>query len=119
MFWSAATCLHVSRVMHEHVRYLCRCVSVRVWHSACSLLCNLAAPFAVDVCTGCRLLGCVAVVFVCWDVKPVFYTIWSPFTWLMGYSDPRKPTQDLLHGQHLLLTTAQTLCLPVPSTCDD
>lgn len=60
----------------------------------------------------CRLLGCVAVVFVCWDVKPVFYTIWSPFTWFMGYSDPRKPTDDLLHGQHLVLATAG-LCLPV------
>ncbi|KAL3154843.1 hypothetical protein ABBQ38_011385 [Trebouxia sp. C0009 RCD-2024] len=45
----------------------------------------------------CKLLGCVAVVFVCWDIKPVFYAIWSPFTWFVGYSDPRKPNADLLH----------------------
>ena len=36
--------------------------------------------------------------FVCWDLKPVFYAIWGPLTFLMGYSDPRKPTNDLLHG---------------------
>lgn len=42
---------------------------------------------------------CVAVVFVCWDVKPVFYAIWKPFQWVMGYSDPRSPTSDLLHGR--------------------
>lgn len=45
----------------------------------------------------CKLLISVAVVFLCWDVKPVFYAIWSPFQWLMGYSDPRNPTSDLLH----------------------
>ena len=37
-------------------------------------------------------------IFVCWDLKPVFYAIWGPLTFLMGYSDPRKPTNDLLHG---------------------
>ena len=57
-------------------------------------------PFLLMACTGCRLLGCVAVVFVCWDIKLVFYAIWSPFTWFVGYSDPRKPNADLLHGQH-------------------
>lgn len=35
---------------------------------------------------------------MCWDLKAVFYTIWGPLTFLMGYSDPRKPTNDLLHG---------------------
>ena len=46
----------------------------------------------------CRIAACFAVVFVCWDLKAVFYTIWGPLTFLMGYSDPRKPTNDLLHG---------------------
>ncbi len=45
-----------------------------------------------------RMALCFVAVFILWDIKPVFYAVWSPFTWLMGYSDPRKPTQDLLHG---------------------
>ena len=59
---------------------------------------------------------CVAVGFVCWDVKPVFYAIWKPFQWVMGYSDPRNPSTDLLHGmpspymvQLLALTVNGTL----------
>lgn len=51
----------------------------------------------------CRIIGCVAVVFLCWDVRPVFYFIWAPLQWLMGYSDPRQPTSDLLHGTALLM----------------
>ena len=53
------------------------------------------APFPPILC---RIGLCFALVFVCWDLKPVFYAIWSPFTFLMGYNDPRKPTNDLLHG---------------------
>ena len=49
----------------------------------------------------CRLLACVAVVFICWDIKAVFYTVWWPFKWCMGYVDPRKPTNDVLHGEVL------------------
>ncbi len=45
-----------------------------------------------------RIAACFLLVFVCWDLKPVFYAIWGPLTFLMGYSDPRKPTNDLLHG---------------------
>lgn len=30
----------------------------------------------------------------------MFYAIWSPFDWLVGYSDPRKSAdQDRLHGE--------------------
>ena len=46
----------------------------------------------------CRIAGCFTLIYVCWDIKPVFYALWSPFTFLMGYNDPRKPTDDLLHG---------------------
>ena len=53
---------------------------------------------ATDRVPACRIAACFAVVFVCWDLKAVFYTIWGPLTFLMGYSDPRKPTNDLLHG---------------------
>lgn len=28
----------------------------------------------------------------------MFYAIWRPFTFLMGYTDPRKPTEDPLRG---------------------
>lgn len=60
----------------------------------------LSASIAAMVDRGpaCRIAACFAVVFVCWDLKAVFYTIWGPLTFLMGYSDPRKPTNDLLHG---------------------
>jgi len=44
-----------------------------------------------------KLLCCVAAVVVLWDIKPVFYAIWWPFTWLVGYTDPRKPGDDPLH----------------------
>lgn len=45
-----------------------------------------------------RIGLCVLLIYVCWDIKAVFYAIWSPFMFLVGYSDPRKPTDDLLHG---------------------
>ena len=50
-----------------------------------------------DVC--CRMLLCVALVVLCWDIKPVFYAIWRPFIWLVGYVDPRKPSEDVLYGE--------------------
>ncbi|EIE25840.1 O-acetyltransferase-related protein, partial [Coccomyxa subellipsoidea C-169] len=43
---------------------------------------------------------CVLLIYVCWDIKAVFYAIWSPFMFLVGYNDPRKPTDDLLHEWH-------------------
>lgn len=49
----------------------------------------------------CRIAGCFLLIYVCWDIKAVFYAIWSPFTFLVGYNDPRKPTDDLLHGERL------------------
>ena len=39
-----------------------------------------------------------ALVVTCWESKTVFYTLWTPFLWLVGYNDPRKPSDDLLHG---------------------
>lgn len=46
----------------------------------------------------CRIAAAFAIVFVFWDVKPVFYALWTPFTFIMGYSDPRRPTDDKLKG---------------------
>lgn len=39
-----------------------------------------------------------ALVVALWEFKAVFYAVWSPFVWLVGYNDPRKPSDDLLHG---------------------
>ena len=54
------------------------------------------------------MVAAFAIVFVFWDMKPVFYALWSPFTFLMGYSDPRRPTDDKLAG-----TRPQIAC-PAP-----
>ena len=63
-------------------------------------------------------------IYVCWDVKAVFYAIWSPFTFLVGYNDPRKPTDDLLHGERppppILPLSAHSCCFfiyPGPCNC--
>ena len=53
-------------------------------------------------------------IYVCWDIKSVFYAIWSPFTFMMGYNDPRKPTDDLLHGE---LPPLQSYRPPVTLWC--
>ena len=29
----------------------------------------------------------------------VFYALWSPFMFMMGYSDPRRPSADKLYGE--------------------
>jgi hypothetical protein len=47
----------------------------------------------------CRIALCFVAIYVLWDMKAVFYTIWQPFDWLVGYSDPRKGPQDRLHGE--------------------
>ncbi|PNW78612.1 hypothetical protein CHLRE_09g389950v5 [Chlamydomonas reinhardtii] len=44
-----------------------------------------------------KIAACFLFIFVTWDLKTVFYAIWTPFTFLMGYNDPRKPTNDALH----------------------
>lgn len=43
----------------------------------------------------------VATVFLLWDVKAVFYAIWTPFKWLVAYDDPRRPRDDTLYGEQL------------------
>jgi hypothetical protein len=47
-----------------------------------------------------RILGCLVTVLVFWDIKSVFYALWTPFDFLMGYTDPRKSDNDRLHGGH-------------------
>lgn len=40
------------------------------------------------------------VVYLCWDMKPIFYALWGfpGVRWLMVYTDPRHPSDDALHG---------------------
>uniref|UniRef100_A0A061S981 Acetyltransferase-related family protein n=1 Tax=Tetraselmis sp. GSL018 TaxID=582737 RepID=A0A061S981_9CHLO len=44
-----------------------------------------------------KIVACVAVVAVVWEFKPVFYTVWAPFRWLVRYTDPRRPGDDEMH----------------------
>ena len=55
----------------------------------------------------CRVALCFGAVFLLWDVRPVFYALWGPLDWLVGYSDPRKAGGDWLHGTwHSTYSTA-------------
>lgn len=60
-------------------------------HPPCLLLLLLLLP--------ARIALCFVAIFVLWDIKSVFYLIWKPFDWLVGYTDPRKGEQDRLHGK--------------------
>ncbi|BBN08540.1 N-acetylneuraminate 9-O-acetyltransferase [Marchantia polymorpha subsp. ruderalis] len=40
------------------------------------------------------------VIVLVWEIPGVFEILWRPFTFLMGYSDPLRPTTDLLHEWH-------------------
>lgn len=45
-----------------------------------------------------KIIGCFVVVVIGWEFQSVFYTFWRPTLMLMGYTDPRRPTADLMHG---------------------
>ena len=46
-----------------------------------------------------KLGASLALTALVWEVKPIFYGIWRPFTFAMGYDDPRRPSGDLLRGE--------------------
>ncbi len=56
-----------------------------------------------------------ALVVTCWESKTVFYTLWTPFLWLVGYNDPRKPSDDLLHGVAPISTLARWAHMSAPA----
>jgi N-acetylneuraminate 9-O-acetyltransferase len=45
-----------------------------------------------------KMAAAFGLVMAVWEVKPVFYAVFAPFRSVFGYVDPRRPSEDDLHG---------------------
>jgi N-acetylneuraminate 9-O-acetyltransferase len=46
-----------------------------------------------------KIVACFVLVYLTFDLENVFYAIWSPLSFMLGYSDPRRPVEDTMHGE--------------------
>ena len=44
-----------------------------------------------------KVLACTFLVYVIWEIPGVFHAIFRPFTFFLGYVDPKKPDLDPMH----------------------
>jgi N-acetylneuraminate 9-O-acetyltransferase len=71
---------------------------------------------------GLKIAASLGIIAAVWQVPGVFHAIWRPFTWLVGYTDPRRPNDDVLHGAFaspalLVLRASAQHCCTRESTC--